>query len=84
MKVLICRDDGQLRRIESAIAAIEAASSGERQSKLALLNALEIEHASLLQYAQRGRSTARTHPPKNRPRQLSWLDASQHEYAVGA
>lgn len=57
MKVLICRDDGQLRRIDSAIAAIESAQPCQRENKLALLQALRIERAALLQHARPSRAT---------------------------
>lgn len=52
MKVLICNDDGQLRRIEGAIAAIESALPCRRQGKLSLLTALEAERAELLKYSR--------------------------------
>jgi len=58
MKVLICNDDGQLRRIEGAIAAIESALPCRRQSKLSLLTALEAERAELLKYSPQMRRKA--------------------------
>lgn len=85
MKALICHDDVQLRRIESAIAAIESAFPCDRQNKLALLRALEVERASLLQYTQRARAaTHRAAQPKPRKR-LAWLEATpRHQYAIDA
>ena len=64
MRALICNDDGQLRRVERAIAAIESAQPYYRQSKQALLEALHIERASQLQYTKRyrGRSDRVTAP----------------------
>jgi len=64
MRALICHDDGQLRRVESAIAAIEADQPCYRQSKQMLLEALRIERASLLQYTkcQRSRTDVATMP----------------------
>lgn len=74
MRALICHDDDQLRRVESAIAAIEAAPPGQRQTKLALLAALHIERASLLQYAKHRRVQADRAASPARKR-LKWLDA---------
>lgn len=56
MRALICHDDGQLRRVESAIAAIESAQPCYRQNHQALLEALRIERAALLQYTKRYRT----------------------------
>jgi hypothetical protein len=50
MRVLICNDDRELKRIDAAIAAIEAAPPRHRQGKLLLLSALESERAELLRY----------------------------------
>lgn len=73
MRALICHDDGQLRRVESAIAAIESAQPCYRQGKQALLEALQIERASLLQYTKR-RHGKIGHVPV--AKHLRWLDAS--------
>ncbi len=59
MGALICNDDGQLRRVESAIAAIEAAQPCQRPNKFSLLMALEAERAELLRYARPRRGKAR-------------------------
>jgi hypothetical protein len=48
MRELIVRDDGQLRRIDGAIAAIEARSGGERIRMGSLLTALQSEREELL------------------------------------
>jgi hypothetical protein len=48
MHALVVHDDGQLRRIESAIAAIEARRPGERNRMTGLLAALEAEKQELL------------------------------------
>jgi hypothetical protein len=39
MRVLICRDDSQLRRLDGTTAAIEAAAPYQQHTKLALLTA---------------------------------------------
>ena len=52
MKVLICHDDRQLRRVESAIAAIESSMAVRHGSKLSLLTALKAERTELLRYDQ--------------------------------
>jgi hypothetical protein len=52
VRALICHDDGQLHRVESAIAAIESSQPCYRQGRLALLEALRIERASLLRYTK--------------------------------
>ncbi len=74
MRVLICHDDGQLRRVESAIAAIESASPGYHQGKMALLAALRLERASLLQHARRATVTA-GQAAMPAPKHLKWLNA---------
>ncbi len=51
MRTLIARDDGQLRRLESAIAALEARPPAERRRTHLLLQALENERAELLRYS---------------------------------
>jgi len=48
MSELIVRDDGQLRRIDGAIAAIEARSSTERVRMGSLLTALMSEREEIL------------------------------------
>lgn len=48
MRALIAHDDGQLRRLESAIAAIEARSPADRGRMHLLLAALESEKLELL------------------------------------
>ena len=48
MRVLVVRDDGQLRRIDNAIAEIEARRPGERNRMTGLLAALEAEKQELL------------------------------------
>lgn len=48
MRTLIARDDGQLRRLESAIAALAARPPAERNRMSMLLSALESERAELL------------------------------------
>jgi hypothetical protein len=53
MRVLIVYDDGQLRRIESSIAAIEARLPPERHRLSGLLAALEAERQELLRYSIR-------------------------------
>jgi hypothetical protein len=53
MRVLIVHDDGQLRRIESAIAAIEARLPPERNRATSLLAALEAEKQELLRHNTR-------------------------------
>jgi hypothetical protein len=53
MRVLIVHDDGQLRRIESSIAAIEARLPPERHRLSGLLAALEAERQELLRYSIR-------------------------------
>ena len=73
MRALICYDDDQLRRVESSIAAIVSAPACYRQSKQALLEALLIERASLLQYAKRRRMPAHRMAVA-RPKRLRWLD----------
>lgn len=61
MKVLICHDDSQLRRIESTIAAIEKAVSAQQQNKHSLLTALKAERTELLRYApHRGKTRRQT------------------------
>lgn len=74
MKALICYDDDQLRRVESSIAAIESATPCQRQTKQALLMALQIERASLLQYTKRRRVQAKRAASPMQKR-LKWLDA---------
>ncbi len=51
MRTLIARDDQQLRRLESAIAALEARPPAERNRAYLLLQALESERAELLRYS---------------------------------
>lgn len=76
MRALICHDDGQLRRIEGAIAAIESAPPSQRQGKLALLEALRIEHASLSKLGHRSRAASvRAAEPAARKR-MAWLKAT--------
>ena len=48
MRVLIVHDDGQLRRIENAIAAIEARLPAERNRMDLLLAALKAEKREVL------------------------------------
>jgi hypothetical protein len=48
MRVLIVRDDGELRRIERAIAEFEGRPPAERLRKSCLLQALHHERAELL------------------------------------
>jgi hypothetical protein len=47
MRSLIAHDDGQLRRLESAIAAFHTRPAAERDRFVALLAALEEERAEL-------------------------------------
>jgi hypothetical protein len=63
MRELIVRDDGQLRRIDGAIAAIEARSGGERIRMGSLLTALLSEREELLRISPhlRLRQLARAH-----------------------
>jgi hypothetical protein len=75
MRALICDDDGQFRRVEAAIASIEAAAPCYRRSKLALLQALEVERASLLQYQKRMPSKASRALAQSRNRRLTWLNS---------
>jgi hypothetical protein len=82
MKALICYDDDQLRRIESSIAVIESAQPCYRQNKQALLTALQIERASLLQYTKRRRVLAnRAASPVQK--RLKWLNAPPVQIAMG-
>lgn len=74
MRALICYNDDQLRRVESSIAAIKSAAPCQRQTKQALLTALQIEQASLLQYTKRRRVQAKRVASPMRKR-LKWLDA---------
>jgi hypothetical protein len=61
MRVLIVRDDGQLRRIDSALARFEAGSPAEQCKKTCLLAALQSERAELLRHGSRaGRRQAPT------------------------
>ena len=53
MKVLICEEDRELKRIESAIAAIRSAPPQLRRGKMLLLCALEKERVELMRYAGR-------------------------------
>lgn len=55
LKVLIAKDDGQLRRIDRSIAEIEAAPASQKQYKLSLLRALQTERAHLLHDAGHSR-----------------------------
>lgn len=73
MRALICHDDGQLRRVESAIAAIESVGPCCRQGKQALLAALQMERASLLQYTKRrrGQTDRVTMPAQQRAARLN-------------
>jgi hypothetical protein len=48
MRVLIARDDGQLRRLGSAIAAFNARPQAERDRLGALIAALEVERSEIL------------------------------------
>lgn len=82
MRTLICHDDCQLRRIEAAIASIEAAQSTYQNSKLALLRALEVERDSLLQCDKRVRTKAARalSPPRNR--RLTWLNSPPLEHGT--
>ncbi len=50
MRTLIAHDDGQLRRLDSAIAALQARPPAERSRASHLLRALESERAELLRY----------------------------------
>ena len=52
MGELIVRDDGQLRRVETAIAAIEGRSACDRMRVVSLLEALYAER-KMLQVSQR-------------------------------
>ena len=81
MRVLICYDDDQLRRVESTIAAIESAQPCFRQSRQALLEALQIERATLLQYTKRRRvpTNGAASPVQKR---LKWLNATPVHMAV--
>jgi hypothetical protein len=58
MKELILRDDRELRRIETAIAAMERAPASERLRRHCLLAALEAERDELL------RVLGRSHGPR--------------------
>jgi hypothetical protein len=51
MRVLICHDDSQLRRVEKAIATIEANVPPQQRDRLSLLAALKAERTELLRYA---------------------------------
>lgn len=84
MRVLICYDDGQLRRVESAIMAIESAQPCYRHSKEALLKALQIERASLLQFTKhpRGQTDRMTIPERKRPTRLKATPV--HDYVANA
>jgi hypothetical protein len=59
MRILICNEDRELKRIDAAIAAIRAASPGQRRGKQSLLSALESERAELLHYARPSRRPSR-------------------------
>jgi hypothetical protein len=48
MRVLIGRDDGQLRKLETAIAAFHARPHAERDRFDALITALEEERSEIL------------------------------------
>ena len=82
MRALICHDDGQLRRIEAAIASIEAAQPTCRNSKLALLRALEVERNSLLQYTKRARSKTACASMSPRNGRLTWLNSPPLEHGT--
>ncbi len=60
MSELIARDDGQLRRVESAIRAIESRPACDRMRQVALLAALHAERA-MLQVAQAAGSRRTDH-----------------------
>jgi hypothetical protein len=55
MKVLICKEDRELKRIESAIAAIQSAPPQLRRGKMLLLSALQSERVELMRYSGRVR-----------------------------
>lgn len=59
MRVLIVRDDGQLRRIERAIAEFEGRPPTERLRKSCLLQALQRERETLLHESGYRRPAAR-------------------------
>jgi len=50
MRALIVKDDGELRRIERAIAEFEARQPAERLRRTSLLEALRRQRAELLRY----------------------------------
>jgi hypothetical protein len=53
MSELVVLDDGQLGRVERAIAAFEARPQADRIRQAALLKALQIERAALVCSARR-------------------------------
>jgi hypothetical protein len=53
MRVLIARDDGQLRKLESSIAALNARPQAERDRRGALIAALEAERSEILRSCSR-------------------------------
>lgn len=59
MRDLIARDDEQLRRLESTIAAFRKRSAAEQSKGGALLAALEAERDEVLRYCPRARGRQR-------------------------
>ena len=55
MRVLIVHDDGQLKRLESSIAAFHTRPAAERDRFAALLAALEEERAEIARFGARRR-----------------------------
>lgn len=60
MRALIVADDGQLDRIERALAELESQPLAAQLRKAALLRALRQEKAELLRYSPHLRGGART------------------------
>jgi hypothetical protein len=52
MRELIVKDDGQLRRLEHSIAAIECRSGGDQMRVQSLLHALYAEREELKRYCR--------------------------------
>ncbi len=63
MRALIAKDDGQLRRLESSIAAFRSRSAAEQSRMAFLLAALEREKAELLSFTR--------HPSRRQSEPLS-------------
>ena len=51
MRTLVARDDGQLNRVEAAIAGLKARPPAERNRLTMLLSALESEKAEILRHS---------------------------------